>query len=209
MEQLIQQVREAWALAHNLTGVGASNMDCGSTAVDPGSTVMDPGAAVVDLGSASADPGAASVDPGAAVVDPVAAAVDPGTAALDPIGAAAVDPGDTAVDSAHGRDHTKLAGSQLQPGSQNGAACSLGGSPGYLPAVGGGSSSRAGSVRVCAGCGDTPSTGAKLQAHRPCMSVRYCSAECQAKHWREGGHKEACPRLHDIRARKRAAGGGG
>ena len=44
---------------------------------------------------------------------------------------------------------------------------------------------------------------------RRCMSACYCSAECQAKHWREGSHKEACPRLRDIRARRKAAGGRG
>ena len=132
--------------------------------------------------------GASNMDPGAA-------------AAVDPIGDAAADPGDAAVDLASGHDHDKPGGSQLQPGSQEGGACSLEDSPGYPPAEGGGSSGRAGSVRVCAGC------WAKLQACGRCMSVRYCSAECQAKHWREGGHKEACPRLRDIRVRRKATGG--
>ena len=127
---------------------------------------------------------------GVSNMDRGAPATAPGASALDP-----------AVDPAHGHDHDKPGGSQLQPGSQEGGACSLEDSPGYPPAEGGGSSGRAGSVRVCAGC------WAKLQACGRCMSVRYCSAECQAKHWREGGHKEACPRLRDIRVRRKATGG--
>ena len=31
------------------------------------------------------------------------------------------------------------------------------------------------------------------------MSVRYCSQECQKKHWEEGGHKAACPQLREMR----------
>ena len=125
-----------------------------------------------------------------------------GASSTDP----AVGPGAAAmVDPAHGLEHNKPAGSQLKHGS---GAGSLEGSPSYLLAGGGGSlSSRAGSEHVCAGCGGTPSAGAKLQACGRCMSVHYCSAECQAKHWREGGHKEACPRLRDIRARCKAGGG--
>ena len=82
--------------------------------------------------------------------------------------------------------------------------------PWYLPAEGGGSSARAaGRLRVCAGCGGAPPAGAKLCACGRCMSARYCSTECQVKHWRVGGHKEACPRLRDIRARRKAAGEAG
>ena len=168
-------------------------MDPGDPAVDPGTAAVDPGTAAVDRGAAAVDPGAA-----AAVVDPgaEAAAVDPGAAA------AVVDP------ARHDRE--KPAGSRLQVGSQDGGACFLEGSPGYLPADGGGSSGRAAGCvpRGCSGCGGAPSAGAKLHACGRCMSVRYCSAECQAKHWREGCHKEACPRLRDIRARKKAAAGG-
>ena len=60
---------------------------------------------------------------------------------------------------------------------------------------------------MCAGCEGAPSAGAKLKACGRCLSVRYCSAECQAKHWLEGGHKDACPRLRDIRAKRKAVGG--
>ena len=88
---------------------------------------------------------ASNMDPGAAAAaDPDAASVDPGGSSVYP-GDAAVDPGDAAVDPAHGLDLDKPAGNQLLPGSTDGGACSLEGSPGYLPAEGGG---RAGSVRV-------------------------------------------------------------
>ncbi|PNH09262.1 hypothetical protein TSOC_004123 [Tetrabaena socialis] len=39
-----------------------------------------------------------------------------------------------------------------------------------------------------------------------CKAVRYCSNGCQAQHWRDGGHKEACPQL---RATMQAVRGGG
>ena len=58
----------------------------------------------------------------------------------------------------------------------------------------------------CACCGGAPSAGAKLLACGRCMSVRYCSAVCQAKHWREGGHKGACPWLRNSRARSATGG---
>ena len=128
-------------------------------------------------------------------------------AAVDP-GAVAVDPGDPAVDPVHGHDYDNPAGNLVQPDSQDGGACSrersLEGSPGYLR---GGSTGKAGSVRACAGCGGAPSAGARLQACGRCLSVRYCFTECQAKHWREGGHKEACPRLRDTWMRSKAARG--
>ena len=212
--------------------VAATEVDPGVAAVDPGAAAaVDPGAAALEAGAAAAvDPGAAALEAGATAVDPgaapavdlgAAAVVDPGAAALDPIGAsamhpgasakdpgaAAVDPGTSAVDPARGHDYFEPTGSQLHPGSQDGGACSLEGGPGYLSAEGGGSSSRSESVHVCAGCGAAPSAGTKLQACGRCLSVRYCSSECQAKHWREGGHKEACPWLRDIRARSKAAGG--
>lgn len=31
--------------------------------------------------------------------------------------------------------------------------------------------------------------------HTPMQAVAYCSRECQAKHWKEGGHKAGCSRL--------------
>ena len=129
--RLMQQVREERALART------SNKDPEAAAVDPnGSAALDPkGAAVADHnGAAAVDPGAAAADHnGAAAVDLLgvdhngAAVVDLlGAAAVD-AGASAVDPGDAAaVDPAHGHDdHNKAACSQLQPGCQDGGACSL------------------------------------------------------------------------------------
>lgn len=36
-----------------------------------------------------------------------------------------------------------------------------------------------------------------------------CSKECQKKHWREGGHKEACAALAAKRAEREQGGDGG
>ena len=48
--------------------------------------------------------------------------------------------------------------------------------------------------------------GAKLRACGRCMSVLYCSPECQSQHWAaEGGHKGACPQLRESRAGRKAA----
>lgn len=32
------------------------------------------------------------------------------------------------------------------------------------------------------------------------LQVRYCSAHCQAQHWKEGGHREECAALRSRRA---------
>ena len=110
-------------------------MDPGSAAVHPEAAAANPiGAAAVDPRAPAVDPtGAAVADPGAPAVDPTGAAVaDPGVPAVDPTGAAVgaatvVDPARAAVtDPTHGHDQDKPAGSQLQPGSQDGGACSLG-----------------------------------------------------------------------------------
>ena len=68
-------------------------------------------------------------------------------------------------------------------------------------------SGMAASERVCSMCGGPPSASsggvAKLKACGRCMSVRYCSQECQKKHWGEGGHKAACPQLREKRERRK------
>ncbi|PRW56505.1 ubiquitin carboxyl-terminal hydrolase 15-like [Chlorella sorokiniana] len=49
------------------------------------------------------------------------------------------------------------------------------------------------SVRVvCDGCKRT-ALGLRLCAR--CRSCRYCSRQCQVKHWKEGGHKQQCAAL--------------
>ena len=59
---------------------------------------------------------------------------------------------------------------------------------------------------TCAMCGGPPSgEGSKLKACGRCTSVRYCSQECQKKHWQGGGHKEACPQLREEREMRNAA----
>ena len=99
-----------------------------------------------------------------------------------------------------------------QSGSQQQAASSEDGGegssegPGGLSAEASSSGGRAASERVCSMCGGPPSASpggvAKLKSCGRCRSVRYCSQECQKKHWGEGGHKEACP--HGRRRRGRA-----
>ena len=84
--------------------------------------------------------------------------------------------------------------SQLQAASEDGGEGSFEG-PGGLWAEASSSSGRAASERMCSMCGGPPSASpsgvAKLKACGRCMSVRYCSQECQKRHWGEGGHKEA------------------
>ena len=61
----------------------------------------------------------------------------------------------------------------------------------------------------CSMCGGLPSASpssggvAKLKACGRCLSVRYCSQECQRKHWGEGGHKAACPLLREKSERSK------
>ena len=85
--------------------------------------------------------------------------------------------------------------SLLQPAIGEGPS----GGPGGPSAAASSISCRAASERVCSMCGGPPSASAssgggpaKLKACGRGKSVHYCSQECQAKHWREGGHKEAC-----------------
>ena len=44
----------------------------------------------------------------------------------------------------------------------------------------------------CSGCG-RPSV--KLRTCSGCRCAAYCSRECQARHWKEGGHKRECAQL--------------
>ena len=52
------------------------------------------------------------------------------------------------------------------------------------------------STDPCAVCGVRPSPGSKHKLCGGCKAVVYCSKECQAKHWRQGGHKRECSKTH-------------
>ena len=56
---------------------------------------------------------------------------------------------------------------------------------------------------ACTGCGRLSIQLRKCSARQV---AAYCSRECQAKHWKEGGHRRECAQLAAQRA---AAGGGG
>ena len=91
-----------------------------------------------------------------------------------------------------------------QPGSSEG--------PGGLSAEASGINGSAKSGHVCSMSEGPPSASsggvAKLKACGRCLSVRYCSQECQKKHWGEGGHKAACPQLRKKRERRKGGGAG-
>jgi hypothetical protein len=59
---------------------------------------------------------------------------------------------------------------------------------------------------ACACCHKAAVAGKKLQKCAGCKAVRYCSSECQAQHWKTGGHRQQCKRLAAIAA---GSGGGG
>ena len=118
----------------------------------------------------------------------------------------------------------------VQAGSQVGGGRPSEGHGGGLSAEAHGccssSSSRARAKRVCTMCAGLPSPsaatamsggpptpsspGSRLLACGRCMSVWYCSAECQKAPWEQGGHKQACTQLRAAReGRKGAAGAEG
>jgi hypothetical protein len=69
-----------------------------------------------------------------------------------------------------------------------------------LPSAGSCNSTMANNSQLaCSGCGQP---AWQLRKCSRCKAVSYCSRECQLKHWKEGGHKKACPQLA-------AAGSGG
>ena len=46
---------------------------------------------------------------------------------------------------------------------------------------------------TCANCGVAEAAGGgALKPCSRCKAVVYCGKECQAKHWKEGGHKAMC-----------------
>jgi len=44
----------------------------------------------------------------------------------------------------------------------------------------------------CSQCGSLETADTPLLVCSRCRSAQYCSKDCQTKHWKEGGHKEAC-----------------
>ena len=44
----------------------------------------------------------------------------------------------------------------------------------------------------CANCGLPEDSGVALRPCSRCKLVRYCGTECQAQHWKKGGHKQNC-----------------
>ena len=46
----------------------------------------------------------------------------------------------------------------------------------------------------CAFCGISKDEN-KLSSCTRCKSTYYCSKECQANHWKEGGHKNECKKV--------------
>lgn len=50
-------------------------------------------------------------------------------------------------------------------------------------------------AKSCAVCGKVRGDGVKLKYCTGCRTVRYCSPECQAAHWKRLGHKQACAAL--------------
>ena len=48
---------------------------------------------------------------------------------------------------------------------------------------------------ICAALKVTTRCGGPLPLCHPTQAVAYCSRECQAKNWKEGGHKAECGRL--------------
>ena len=102
--------------------------------------------------------------------------------------------------------------SQLQTASKDGGeGCTEG--PGGLSAEASSISGLPASGHVCSMCGGPPSPSsggvAKLRVCGRCLSVCYCSQECQRMHWGEGGHKESCPQLQEKRERREGGGQGG
>lgn len=53
------------------------------------------------------------------------------------------------------------------------------------------------SEKRCSGCGKPPAENKPLSKCTKCLSAKYCSRECQKKHWKK--HKKECARLGQAR----------
>ena len=48
------------------------------------------------------------------------------------------------------------------------------------------------SSRACANCGVSETGSVALKPCSRCKAVVYCGKDCQARHWKAGGHRDAC-----------------
>ena len=69
-----------------------------------------------------------------------------------------------------------------------------------------GSQSEIAAPRTCSGCGKP---ALQLRKCSACKGAAYCSRACQAKHWKEGGHKAECAALAGDAAGAGAGAGAG
>jgi hypothetical protein len=93
-------------------------------------------------------------------------------------------PGDVKQQLADVQQHLKAAVARGRPGQARlPAAAQFNPNPRAL---------KGGPPACCACCGQ-PSL--KLRKCSACKVAQYCSRECQAKHWKEGGHRRECAAL--------------
>lgn len=55
--------------------------------------------------------------------------------------------------------------------------------------------------RQCSQCAKVETADEPLRLCSNCKTAQYCSKECQTKHWREAGHKEACKKAAEERSK--------
>ena len=60
----------------------------------------------------------------------------------------------------------------------------------------------------CANCSLPEQPGVALRPCSRCKLVRYCGTECQAQHWKKGGHKKHCVAPDQRKPQPAAVGGG-
>ncbi len=50
-------------------------------------------------------------------------------------------------------------------------------------------------------CGNCGVCGLSLLTCARCHLVQYCDKRCQARHWKEGGHKAMCQAIREVEVR--------